>query len=138
MQEFIAKDKAFSFMSTIKGTPAYWEKFLHQVLAMVKQLGTPTFFLTLSCADLRWNELISIIFKLKRLDISDEEVDEMSYYERCDSLNENPELVARHFQCRVEMFFKIIVLDGHLGKTQDYAIRVEFKVRGNPHMHSFI
>ena len=80
VQEFIAKDKAFSFMSSIKGTPAYWKKFLHQVLAMVKQLGAPKFFLTLSCADLRWNEVISIIFKLTRVDISDEKVDEMSYY----------------------------------------------------------
>ena len=105
---------------------------------MVKQLGTPTFFLTLSCADLRWNELISIIFKLNRVDISDEEVDEMSYHERCDTLNKNPVLVARHFQYRVEMFFKIIVLDGPLGKTQYYAIRVEFQVRGSPHIHSFI
>ena len=90
---------------------------------MVKQLGAPTFFLTLSCADLRWNELISIIFKLNRVDISDEEVDEMSYHERCDTLNKNPVLVARHFQYRVEMFFKIIVLDGLLGKTQYYANR---------------
>ena len=90
------------------------------------------------CADLRWNELISIIFKLNRVDISDEEVDEMSYHERCDTLNKNPVLVARHFQYRVEMFFKIIVLDGPLGKTQYYAIRVEFQVRGSPHIHSFI
>ena len=71
---------------------------MHQVLAMVKQLETPTFFLILSCVDLRWNELISIIFKLNRVDILDEEVDEMSYHERCDTLNENPVLVARHFQ----------------------------------------
>ena len=69
------------------------------------------------CADLRWNELISIIFKLNRVDISDEEVDEMSYHERCDTLNKNPVLVARHFQYRVEMFFKIVVLDGPLGKN---------------------
>ena len=45
VQEFIAKHKAFTFMSSIKGAPAYWKKNLHQVLAMVKQLGTPTFFL---------------------------------------------------------------------------------------------
>ena len=83
VQEFIAKNKAFSFMSYIKRTPAYSKKFLHQVLAMVKQLGTPTFFLTLSCADLRWNELISIIVKLNCVDIWDEEVDEMSYHKRC-------------------------------------------------------
>ena len=53
VQEFIAKEKAFSLMSPVKGTPAYWKTFLHQVLAMVKQLGTPAFFLTLSYADLR-------------------------------------------------------------------------------------
>ena len=53
VQRFIASDEAFSFMNTIKGTPAYWKKFLHEVLAMVKQLGLPTFFLILSCADLR-------------------------------------------------------------------------------------
>ena len=74
------------------------------------------------CADLRWNELISIMFKLNRADISDEKVDEMSYQERCDTLNKNPAFVARHFQNRIEMFFKIIVLDGSLGKTQYYAI----------------
>ena len=32
-------------MKTVKGTPVYWKKFLHDVLAMVKQLGLPTFFL---------------------------------------------------------------------------------------------
>ena len=36
------------------------------------------------------------------------------------------------------MFFKVIALDGPLGKTQYYAFRVEFQVRGTPHMHSFI
>ena len=31
----------------------YWKQLLYDVLAMVKQLGIPTYFLTLSCADLR-------------------------------------------------------------------------------------
>ena len=44
VQQFISQDKAYSFMSSIKGTPAYWEKILIEVLAMIKQLGTPTFF----------------------------------------------------------------------------------------------
>ena len=39
---------------------------------------------------------ISIIFKLNRVNISDEEVGEMSYHERYDTLNKNPVLVARH------------------------------------------
>ena len=53
VRTFIANDKAYQFMNTIKGTPSYWKKLLYDVLAMVKQLGLPTFFGTLSCADLR-------------------------------------------------------------------------------------
>ena len=62
----------------------------------------------------------------------------MCYQDRCDTLNKNPVLVAKHFQYRVEGFFKEIVLNGPLGKTKYYAIRVEFQVRGSPHIHSFI
>ena len=106
IQQFIAQDKAYSFMFSIKDTPAYWKKFLFEVLAMVKQLGIPTFFMTLSCADLRWNELVEIILKLNRLDFSDDVIKNMTYQERCNTLNKNPVLVARHFQYRVEIFLK--------------------------------
>ena len=40
------------------------KKFLLDVLAMVKQLGCPIFFVKLSSADLRWNELVSIISEI--------------------------------------------------------------------------
>ena len=43
VEEFLARDLAITFMNCIKGTPAYWEKFLFDLLAMVKQLGIPTF-----------------------------------------------------------------------------------------------
>ena len=82
--------------------------------------------MNLSCAYLRWNELVEIISKLNRIDVSDDVIKNMTYQERC---NKNPVLVARHFQYRVEIFFKVIVLDGPLGKTSYYAIRVEFQVR---------
>ena len=50
----------------------------------------------------------------------------------------NPVLLARHFQYRVELFFKVIVINGPLGKVKYHAIRVEFQVRGSPHIHSFL
>ena len=105
---------------------------------MVKQLGLPTFFMTLSCADLRWNELVSIISKLNGKTLSDAEIQNLSYFERCKILNMNPVLLAKHFQYRVETFFKEIVINGPLGKVNYYAIRVEFQLRGSPHIHSFI
>ena len=57
---------------------------------MVKQLETPKFFPPLSCADLRWKELIFIIVKVNGIDRADEDIDRLSYHERCDTLNKNP------------------------------------------------
>ena len=138
IKSFIAKDEGFNFMNPIKGTPAYWKRFLFEVLAMVKQLGLPTYFMTLSCADLRWYELLSIISKLNEGNLTDEKINNMTYFERCNYLNSNHVLLGRHFQHRVDVFFKEIIVNGPLGKVKYYAIRVEFQVRGSPHIHSFL
>ena len=60
-EKFVASNNSFSFMSSVKETAANWRQFLHDVLAMIKQLGLPTCFLAISCADLRWEELQYII-----------------------------------------------------------------------------
>ena len=64
IQSFVARNNAFSFINSVKGIPSYWEQFLYDVLDMAKQLGIPTYILTLSCADPRWEELAYIINKL--------------------------------------------------------------------------
>ena len=96
---------------------------------MVKQLGIPIYFLTLSSAYLRWEELPYIINKLNNLGLSEEEQRTLSYKDMCNLLNNNPVLVARHFQYKVEVFFKDIIFDGPLGKTKYYAICIEFQER---------
>ena len=58
VQQLIASNETSSFTNAIKVTPAYWKKILHDVFAKVKDMDLPTFFLTLSCAYLRWNQLI--------------------------------------------------------------------------------
>ena len=80
-------DNAFSFMSSFKGIPACWKQFLFDLLAMVKQLGIPTYFLTFSFVDLRWEELPYIINKLNNLGLSDEKLRNLSYQEQCNLLN---------------------------------------------------
>ena len=104
-------------MNTVKGTPTYWKMFLFEVLATIKQLGLPTFFMTLSCADLRWNELVSIISKLNGLNLSDDDINGMDYFQRCEILNSNPVLLARHFQYRVDVFFTQIIINGPLVRS---------------------
>ena len=39
VKQFIASNKAYSLLNINKGMPAYWQKFLCEVLAMVKQLA---------------------------------------------------------------------------------------------------
>ena len=105
---------------------------------MVKQLEIPTYFLTLSSAYLRWEELPYIINKLNNLGLSEEELKKLSYQESCNLLNNNQTLFARHFQYKVKVFFREIIIDGPLDKGKYYPIRIEFQERGSPHVHSFI
>ena len=41
------------------GTPGYWDKNRKNLLAMVRQLGKLTFFLTFSAAEFRWPEVFA-------------------------------------------------------------------------------
>ena len=107
---------------------------------MVKQLGIPTWFMTLSCADLRWPELFQIISRIQGKDITDEEVDALYYDEKCKMLNLHPVIVAKQFQFRVETFFTEVLLSKRksTGKIVYYALHIEFQKRGSPHLHALI
>ena len=104
-KHFIWNDHGFLFINEIKDTPAYWERFQGEVLAIVKQLGCPTFFLTLSCPNLRWNKLVAIISMLNSLGLNHKYVEDLNYLERCNFLNSNTVFLTRHFQHRIEILF---------------------------------
>ena len=61
LQQLIRTEQAYKFLKNIRGSPAYWQSELYDVLAMLRSLGIPTFFLTLSAADLHWPEMIQAI-----------------------------------------------------------------------------
>ena len=58
-------------MISVKGTPVYWKQISSTVLAKLQQIGIPTFFLALSFAGLRWEELSYFNNKLSNLGLSD-------------------------------------------------------------------
>ena len=95
----------------------------------------PIFFITLSCAVLRWNEMIEIFSKLNTLNLIDNDIENMTYKKRCYTLKKNPVLLDRQSQYRVEVFYKVFVLKIPLGKTSSYAIRVAFQISGSPYIH---
>ena len=133
----IHNDQAYLSLRKIPGSPPYWQCFQYGVKAMVEQLGIPTWFTTLSCADLRWNDLVEIIAKLSGNPLTTEQIESMTCNDRCKLLNSNPVIVARHYQFRLETFFKEVLFsnDKPLGNILFYAIRIEFQMRGSPHAH---
>ena len=76
-------------MNTLKGMMlTYWKLFQHEVLAMIKQIDLSIFFITLSCADLRWHELIEIIHKLNKSDVfPEDDIHNMNYFDSTRILN---------------------------------------------------
>ena len=110
---------------------------------MVKQLGIPIIlFLALSCqssADLRLNELISIIGKFNKVNnFSKSNV--INVLIKIDVIYRTaiqfwwPDI----FHIVLKYFLMEIVIDGLIGKTKCNAILVEFQIRGSPHIHSFL
>ena len=77
---------------------------------MVIYVGREALFSSLSYADLRQDESMKISTKITWLNISEDKIREMSYYEPYNVLNSNPVLEARHFQFRFELLFKVLIL----------------------------
>ena len=58
VQDLIHNEQAYKFMKNVQGSPAYWQHQLYEVLAMIRSLDIPTWFLVLSAADMHWLEII--------------------------------------------------------------------------------
>ena len=79
MNHIVFLEQAYYFMKNIPGSPAYWRSFLFDVLAMTKQIYI-------------------ILSKLKGREMSNAEIVNMTYNEKCKMLNSNPAIVAKLFQ----------------------------------------
>ena len=132
LSQFVRKDKAYSFMKNIRGSPPYYQRTFYDLLAMICQLGTPTWFFTLSAADLKWPDVIQAISKQYDVHYTDDEVAALSFVDKSNWLKRNPVTAARHFHYRLTAFFQTFLkfTAKLLGEIVDYAIRIEFQARG--------
>ena len=140
LNDMIKSDSAYRVMKNIRGTPGYFQTLFYDVLAMVRQLGIPTWFFTVSAADMQWPDVIQTIARQYGTNLTDDDVTNLSFDERCQWLRSNPVTAARQFQYRLELLFKeVLKSNAHpLGEIVDYVIRIEFQARGSPHAHSIL
>ena len=140
LSQYVRKDRAYSFMKNIRGSPPYYQRTFYDLLAMIRQLGTPTWFFTLSAADLKWPDMIQTIAKQYGVHYTDDEVAKLSFDDKSNWLKRNPVTAARHFHYRLTVLFQGFLKSTAkpLGEIADYAIRIEFQARGSPHAHCVI
>ena len=107
---------------------------------MLHALGIPTWFMTLSAADLHWTEMIEAVSIHKHKPLTRKQICNMSIKERSETLKANPVTSVTMFQYRVESFFTHYILDkaNPVGKVKEYAIKIEFQERGSPHAHCLL
>jgi len=109
---------------------------------MMRQLGPPTIFLTLSPAETRWPELIVILKEdLDGKEITEQVANSMNYQEKVRLDKNDPVTVARNFEYRMRRLFNVIKQDCSVFRENnliDFYIRTEFHQCGSPHLHCLL
>ena len=142
INNLLNSDEAYKVLVQDRSSPVYWQQKMKELFAMIRQLGVPTFFLTLSAAETRWPELLIILAKVNRnVDMTEEEVSLLSFPEKCDLIRNDPVTCTRYFDHRIRELFKVLKANnGPFSpfKLVDLYLRIEFQSRGSAHVHSLL
>ncbi len=135
------------YMKNLRGYSSYWNSIKSDLMAFLRNLGEPTWFITLSARDLEWPDMINALLtaynknnskrQMKRF-IS--QVTELSFQQRSKLLHDCPVVAARQFCKRFKALMKYLSKNNKIlgGKIKDYWFRVEFQKRGSPHIHMLV
>ena len=119
-------DEGYRIFKTIRNSPQYWEYQKKDVFAMIRQLGIPTLFISLSANDLHWSELIVSLGKLVDNEDYTEAIENntLSWETRSRLVQSDPVTCVRHFDHRVSQFIQTILKhpQSSLGTLDDFFL----------------
>lgn len=121
--------------SNMRGSAAYWKKAYTELVAQIRCLGPPHFFVTLSCNDLHWEDFREALSMVNNIDKS--VIDSMDIAAVQQLIEQNPVLISRQFMKRVNALMSFLHKNDEVfgGKVVDHWWRIEFQNRGSPHLH---
>ena len=140
MNELVKSDNAYKVFKNVRGSSGYFQCLFCDVLAMVRQLGIPTWFFTVSAADMQWPDTIQSIARQYATHLMDIDVKNLTFEERTHWLRSNPVTAARQFNYKLDLLLKEVLMSSAkpLGEVLYYVIRIEFQAHGSPHAHTLI
>ena len=113
-QEIVKYDDSYKIFKNVWSSPPYFEAKKRDLMAMIRQLGIPTLFISLSAADTKWTELLQSIYILtKKEEITLEQVEQMTWHQNYNLISKDPATCALYFNNRVKKFVKHILKSPH-------------------------
>ena len=114
-------------LQSLRGTKQFWLLKKSDVMAMIREYGSPTLFLTLSCAEYESPDIERYLRKVNNV------TDSYPIGRLC---TEDPISVSRKFSQKFRDFFTTVLLQGQvLGEISHYFWKKEYQSRGAPHYH---
>ncbi|XP_055685061.1 uncharacterized protein LOC129791128 [Lutzomyia longipalpis] len=145
MDKLVEVDDGFRFLKNIALTPAYNAEKQQLILGMVRQLGKPHLFLTITCSEMHCPELLQNLAKQSGKKLSPTESMNLEKADRTLMIQNDPVSCVRYFSNKSKNLMKMLTINpneqpgkcGPFGDNFviDYFERVEFQMRGSPHMH---
>jgi Helitron helicase-like domain at N-terminus len=145
--EFIASllshDDGFRMLKGIRSSPAYWEQQQKKLMAMLRQLGITTIFMTLSAAELRWPELlIQLHFFAHGVRLTEAEVVSLTWEQKVTLIRNDPVTCARHYDHRFRAFLNLLLKSSggvfSPNTVTEWYARYEMQQRGSVHAHMML
>ena len=117
-----------TMLQSVHGTKQYWYVRQSDLRCMVHEYyGSPTLFLTFSCAEYESYDIVSYLRSLN--DVPDS-------YNIGKLCTEDPISVSRQFSHKFHAFFQKVLIKGEvLGCVDHYFWKKEYQARGAPHFH---
>jgi len=99
-------EKIMQFGSAIRGTRSFWNRRRSELTDMITQIGSPTFFFTLSTADTKCHDLHMIMPP----SVPSNSVNHFQW--KIQNIIKNPHLTAQYMHCRFTIFLEEILQKG--------------------------
>ena len=140
LDSILQSDRGYSFLAQQRLSPSYFKRMEKNYLAWVRQLGSPSFFLTLSMPEAHWPDLLKVLYRSKypNSDLpGDNDLLNLPTAFKNELIREDPVSIVRHFNKKLNFLLRNVLqcASSPIGYVSDYIGSVESQFRGSVHIH---
>jgi hypothetical protein len=129
----------FRELEKLRTSPDYIEGLRKNLFAMIRQLGPPTFFVTLTSVERLWTPLIEALYKLNAKQLNLPDFNNLDSTHIAELIRSDPVTCALYYKHCTDAFRKLLQKESSIiGEVVDFFFVTEFQHRGSEHEHALI